>query len=249
MTEKPKIVYGYTNDKKISYSDLRNLCFSSDKSFGKLIHATKKTDSNSFSLSVDGVFIYENEFLKDKALRIYKNALYEGSSAYKDDKLVYSLIQKQNKVKLTDFPTGIVTYEDRIIGQEIPYYKNAITLLEYTKLNKDKIPTKNYLEVLKILKEMLDNSICYADVHASNFLIVDNKMKVIDFESNLVSIDEIYNYQIENMTSNFTSLTSKINEICGISYDTRKMYQMNDLNLLEEYILEEDKKIRRNIKQ
>ena len=59
-----------------------------------------------------------------------------------------------------------------------------------------------YLEVLDILEELFENGVSYFDVNAGNFVIYNNEVKIIDFESQFIFFEKskrnehiiIYNY-------------------------------------------------------
>lgn len=129
-----KIKEGYLNKKNEQYN-IRNIKFDNKEDFsknsGKFICQSTHNDGIWFDTEFDlenGVYLYRPDYDESKALRVYKNTLgvcndYKFTS-YDDYKIVSELLSRQKNVKLTDFPTGIVTIENYVIGQEIPYYEN-----------------------------------------------------------------------------------------------------------------------------
>lgn len=176
---------------------------------GKLLVYSDDFDSNNYYIDTefklnDGVIINQSTLDSNRAIRIYKDWPEAWHYEKKDAELVYKLQQKQKCVKLTDFPTGIVTISDfpfeynkkniqRVIGQEIIYYENYIAIGKLFQINHNINTAKIYIDIIKILKELLDNGIYYGDIHGGNFVIEKEKqiVKLIDFEDNKVKIDNI----------------------------------------------------------
>ena len=76
--------------------------------------------------------------------------------------MVSKLLRKQPNVKNTDFPTGVVTLDGRVIGQEIVFYPDALDMNEYYSngiSDKLMLPTKAYLKIINNLQELYDNGI------------------------------------------------------------------------------------------
>lgn len=203
------------------------------KNRGKLISTTMILDEFN---SVDGIDIYKTIYDPNKALRIYLDFI-EGCSHY-DDKMIMELLKRQEKVKLTDFPTGIVTIKNKVIGQEIPFYEKYKTIYDYILNNQNIIPIEIYLKVLKILRELLDNEIIYRDVHAKNFLISpDNStIKLIDFDPHFISTTNNKATK-ESMINNLKSMLNKLNSITNIKFSSN-YDNANTLEEIEESIKE-----------
>jgi len=137
------------------------------------------------------------------------------------------LQKRQKNIELTEFPTGIVTLDKYVIGQEIPFYHNCTTLKEKT--NKLDI-IKYYLDILNILKELLNNDIIYSDIHSKNFLIdnATNIVKLIDFDSQYISFDESKTLY-EDMLRNLKIMINKINEKCSIPINLNEENSLDDI--------------------
>ena len=228
--------------RNISFDSLEDL----RKNMGKFIAESRQEDSSNFEINEEGIYLFRSLHDKTKALRIYKDFnLYE--YVYHDDyKIVSKLQEKQENIKLSKFPTGIITVENKIIGQEIPLYDNSKTIFEYFKDGKmKKRPTQFYLEILNILKELCNNDIIYRDVHKRNFLVdnITEIINIIDFESAFLSFENLsYNY--ESMINNFkTYLINVLNSVCNIKFGD-DFKRANTLEELEEVILEEDYKLK-----
>lgn len=108
------------------------------------------------------------------------------------------------KIKLTDFPTGIVTISDfpfeynkkniqRVIGQEIIYYENHIAIGKLFQKDPNIDQVKIYIDILNILKELFQNGIYYGDIHGGNFVCdkTGKSVKLIDFEDHWIKIDNM----------------------------------------------------------
>ena len=255
-----KIENSFTNSKGVTYEGLRTISASriSDLPIGKLLVYTNDYDKNNYFIDTefklnDGVMINQSILDSKKALRIYKdwaNAWYYNKS---DDSLVYELQKKQNKIKLTEFPIGIVTISNfpfditksnkqRIIGQEIIYYENSIALGELLERNPNINQISIYIEMLNILKELLNNGIFYDDIHGGNFVINKeyNKVRLIDFEPGRIKIDDIgpkelrYTFQVLRNLIKYLSQYSKYE----LNSDIDKT---SNLNELEEYLHDNQK--------
>ena len=183
-----------------------------------------------------------------KALRIYKDFADYKYTCHKDDKLISELQSRQKYVKLTDFPTGVATIENYVIGQEIPYYKNSDTLakkcLNLPSDNKRELTIlKYYLEILEILKELYKNDIIYADVRSRNFMIdkVHDMIKLIDFESSYISFDRKKYYS--DMIDNIKIMINEINKYFKIEFIISKETSLE--NIEETINTEQHKRLNR----
>lgn len=184
---------------------------------GKLFAETKKEESGFFKNSgvdLEGVYIYQDLENPNVGYRIYQEFADYGFKGYNDDKLVATLQEKQKFITKSKFPTGIVTLNGNIIGQEIPLYLNHIEIHKYISENLDKLPTTSYRQVLDILKEMYDNGIGYLDGHSKNFVVDKNSghVEIIDFEWNKMQFDTITESSNWKIFINYNSLINRCNE-------------------------------------
>lgn len=216
----------FISSKGIVYPKIREIAFNSSNLFGNLgtlVNETNREVLDYFRVSKmdyddSGVFIYQSNYDKNIALRIYKCFMDYRFNGDHDDELIFKLKSLQDKVKYTDFPTGVVTKNGFIIGQEIVYYPEYLTLYE---IKKD-LTTTELIEVYKkcliILSELKNVGINYIDVHARNFLVnEDLDVKLIDFEYDLVKFnDEI---ACKKTILYFYYMVNLINKRIGINYE------------------------------
>ena len=193
----------YPNVRTINFlnaEDLRNYR-------GSFINETKVEPNSFFGGSqseTTGVYIFKSLLDDKKAFRIYKdwsnNVFCNVEQHTMDVKMISNLSEKQKEIELTEFPTGLITLNGNTIGQEIPLYMNSITFAESIEnLNKEEI-IKIYLKILTILKELVQHNIIYSDVHAKNFMLVDDLVRLIDFDPFYITFNmTLYKYMITNL--------------------------------------------------
>lgn len=135
----------------------------------------------------DNTIIYCPSYSSDVCFKIDKSLLYKARETYEIEAMISALADKQENVKLTEFPYGVVTQGRRVIGQEVRLYK------EYEPLSKKvySLTNEQFLIVCKkvseIIKELINNDIYYLDIHEDNFLVNDDlDVKLIDFSYNCV---------------------------------------------------------------
>lgn len=225
-----QIERGFQNNYGENFANIVNVGFSSLSELrdflGKFITETKK-ENNNFATAkgdYDGIFLYQMPSINDEdyAYRIYRDFEKYKYRRHYDDKLISFLQSKQHLIKNVDFPLGVVTIENEVIGQIIYLYKNSQTIFSY--LNSIKginIFEKEYydllLKVLNILKSLYENDIFYIDIHPNNFLIVDGSIKIIDFENH--SIDNSKDkekYFIHNLCYIIKFINNYFNMECDI---------------------------------
>ncbi len=194
-----QIERGFQNNYGQNFPNIVNVGFSSLNELrlflGKLITETKK-ENNNFATAkgdYDGIFLYQMPSIHDEdyAYRIYRDFEKYKYRRHYDDKLISFLQSKQHLVKNVDFPVGVVTVENEVIGQIIYLYKNSQTIFSYLNSIKgnnkfEKVYYDLLLKVLNILKLLYENDIFYVDIHPNNFLIVDGAIKIIDFENHSI---------------------------------------------------------------
>ena len=128
-----------------------------------------------------------------------------------EERFIKNLLIYKDNIKLTTLPLGIIKENGIIIGQLIKYYNNSKTLKDFFKENKDIDPISYYFKVLDIIEELVQNNICYEDVHGGNFLVIENQLKLIDFSQHRVKINEHYKGMYYNMFQNFASMVNRLN--------------------------------------
>ena len=234
MNNVPRRNDTFTNKKGMLFDKVKEIAYKQGElmgNLGKFVHETKREPNIFFgekdSLEPEkGVFIYQNRQKPTKAYRIYKEFADYGFNGYNDDTLIQELQERKDGINLTEFPTGVVTYENKIIGQEIPYYEDYMSIHEFIQNFKDiDLPTL-YRMILDILKELYDHGILYYDVHTKNFLIKNDesgiKVNLIDFEYDLMSF-EVTPQNLKRMLKNYASLVNGIHNYCKKIQD--KVYE------------------------
>lgn len=237
---------GYEDKNGVKYDDLLNVHFEKKEdmatSLGKYVAETDYKDnmflSSSWNLT-NGIYLYQSYFDSKIALRIYRDFASYKYVHHDDAKLIKELLERGKNVLLTDFPMGVITIEDYVVGQAIPFYEDYDTLAKVVINKKDELSImKYYLEIMKILKELYNNSIIYADVRSRNFMInrVNNLVKLIDFESQYISFDDrLYKEMIKNIKITI----NEINDYLNIKF---KIDKEDSLDNIEETLLEENYK-------
>lgn len=237
---------GYEDKNGVKYDDLLNVHFEKKEdmatNLGKYVAETDYKEnmflSSSWNLT-NGIYLYQSYFDPKIALRIYRDFASYKYVHHDDAKLIKELLERGKNVLLTDFPMGVITIEDYVVGQAIPFYEDYDTLAKVVINKKDELSImKYYLEIMKILKELYNNSIIYADVRSRNFMInrVNNLVKLIDFESQYISFDDrLYKEMIKNIKITI----NEINDYLNIKF---KIDKEDSLDNIEETLLEENYK-------
>ena len=224
----PRTKQGFINQSGQYFDKVMEIAYQKGELFdhlGTLVAQTsnkKDSFSESFSFDTEGVLIYQSKQDPFTAHRIYQAYAEPGFDGNGDDKLIQKLMERQSSIFLTSFPWGVVTSDGNIIGQEIPFYPNDITLSQFLKRYPNVNPIKIYRAVLEVLKEMYDCEILYLDIHPGNFMIDPSlsniKIHTIDFDNTYVKIADFTKYNKEMFFDNYKQLLIKSNKILGI-YD------------------------------
>lgn len=214
----------FINEKQECYDKVKEIILKKVDliyNLGKYITETQH-ENNFFDdhLITTGVYIYQSYNNPNIGYRIYKEFANQGFNGYNDEKIIQQLQEKQQKIHLTTFPTGVVTLDNKIIGQEIPYYYDSMTLYEYFKKYNVSNPFQIYLVILDALKELYDEQILYLDVHYKNFMInpTNLKINIIDFDEVYLKF-EYYKTYIESMFLNLKKMIDSLNKMSNISDD------------------------------
>ncbi len=190
---------------------------------GKFVNETKHEPNPFFDNEYEqdsGVYIYQDYNNPNIGYRIYKAFADYGFNGNADDRLIQKLMEQQEHIKLTEFPSGVVTLEGRIIGQQIPYYPDHISIGDYFISKKIDNVCDIYNRMLIILKELYDNGIIYFDTHSKNFMINPNneQINLIDFDYYFMSFKGDRIDKLDVTLSNFARLINRLNQCQGI-YD------------------------------
>lgn len=236
---KPIINSEFINNKGQKFNLVREIAYVKGglmHNLGKFVAETNREKCDFFcpsgASSNDGVYIYQTYHNPNIGYRIYQEFADYNFNGYYDEVMIQSLQKRQKYVNQSKFPTGVVTLDKKIIGQEIPYYPNTITLFDLFCKEKIDNPLIYYRQVLSILKEMQECGIYYLDNHAKNFVVNKNKkIQVIDFDPHYIRFDtlERKKHIFENYEKMVNILNSKWN-----NEETIKFAPVNDFKEAEE---------------
>lgn len=234
------IKQGYTNDYGQKFDNIRDIHFNSlsdlRSGLGKyLLESHQKDSKDSFSLGrEEGVYIYRSIYNPKKAFRLCKEYRDYKYAYCFEEKLVSKLQEKQPNVKLTEFPTAIITIENKCVGQEIPWYDNYVALRDaFDNKELNKVPTYYFLKTVEILKELVQNGIYYKDVHARNFMVntLTDDVKLIDFDSGYIRFDEDRPYSYKTVLHYLKMMLNKLSQISNVDlhYDINKEISIEEI--------------------
>lgn len=130
-------------------------------------------DSSKFDFSGEEAKLY---IVGNDLYKIYnKNNI---SSVYH----LYCLVAKQENLKETILPTGIILKNDILKGIKIPYFKDYKTVSSLVNTNNNyKIMILQI--IMKNLKELTDNDIYPMDFNSGGILVKDKDVKIIDLDT------------------------------------------------------------------
>lgn len=208
------------------------------KHIGIFLHQTER-EKNVFGKE-NGVYIYQDREDENIGYRIYDEFADYGFNGYLDHKLISELNKKRNDIKLTEFPYGIVTCEGNIIGQIIPYYPDSETIFNYATRTKNVDIVKYYKLIINIVYELYKNGIIYCDAHAKNFLVVNNNIKLIDFDYSSIKFENS-KCCYDSMISNLKFTINRLNNIVGITHNVDG--KINNIEDLKESVNKMEKKL------
>lgn len=236
------VLTGFTNEWNQSYDNIKNVHFDNMRQFRRDMNGEYHKLSD-LSSEVD---IYQMKGDPTKALRINKKFIDFKTMYCNEEYLISELQARQKDVLLTEFPTGIVTFKDQVIGQKIPFYGEAITLrqaiMKRKFLSYDELLDK-MIDILRILRELLNVGIIYQDIHMSNFMVNEKngKINLIDFDKRFVKFYD-YMYARFSMVDNLKQTLQAM----SIDYGVKFKNDFNTLYTFEEifgYVTEEKYKI------
>lgn len=261
----PTIRKGFKNSNGIIFNDLREVAHTKNSiatNLGIFITETEYNDEyiefNPIDSELEGVYIFKDRVKQNVGYRIYKEFSECRFDGYKDDHLVSELIERQKEIKYTDYPTGVVTLDGRIIGQEIVYYDNSVNLEDFcfsgNKIIEKLEPTKIYMTILKSIKEQYEKGIYYLDGHPKNFIIkldlledkncnYEDIVKMIDFRYDFMFFDTIADDRKKIIFRNLICSINYLNMKFNLIEKTGMMENSLCFNEIEEKIMIMEKKI------
>lgn len=214
----------YNNVKEFSYSKKEIL-----NEFDDLVLQTYKyTEEVFYDDEVDGIYLYRNKINPNYAYKIYKHFTYPTFISRLEDALLIEKCEEiKENVKLTNFPTGVITVDGKIIGTELPFYSNSLTAKKYFKKNNITNPYSIYIKMLKILRELYENNFIYLDVHGENFMIdvSTGTVNLIDFEYNHILFEDINDKYKVMILKEFREMMKSLNK--SIREKNEKIDNMN----------------------
>ena len=163
-------------------------------------------------------------------------------------KLLKKLIEKQNKFDDIDFPFAYYKGLGLFKGIVNPYYKGALSLDNIT-VTRNFNALKNYynhesdeidnfqalfLDVLEILHQMYKNNIYYTDARLPNFVVFNNKVKIVDFEPGYVHFKDYDNWHLQRMLSAYASSVDSARKRYGfktVKFNPGEDFYETELNL------------------
>lgn len=237
-----KIIKGFTDSKGQPFENIDNYLFNAPKDNNiesKLFKVSHEEEPEGFGRSEeDGSYIYRDYNLKTGEIygvKLYKDFYY--CNHYKDAPMISELQNKQTLIKRTEFPTGIVSIDDRVVGQIIPFYDNSNPINKFIEVKKDINLKILYREILEILKELLNAGIIYKDINSGNFLIdeINNCIRLIDFEPFFISFDKTCKTSYDSMLWNLKRMLQNLNEIVNVQFD-KSFFKCETLEELEKHI-------------
>ena len=223
----PLIKDNYVNSNGEYFCNVREIAYKKGELIGNLGVLVAETGYEkddfigNYGMTLEGSYIYQTYNNPTIAYKIYKEFADYGFNGYKDDILIQKLQSVKSNIDLTKFPTGVVTLDGRIIGQEIPYYDNAITLLDYVKKASVDNRINVYIKILKILQELFKNGILYLDIHPKNFMVnADNdNINLIDFDSDFICFDTDDKHMMDNLFKNFMMMIEYLEDDINMNFN------------------------------
>lgn len=186
------------------------------------------------------VYIVQDRENKELGYRVYKSFAKRTFNKIQEPSFLQKLHDQSKSINI-DLPYGVITQDDRIIGQVIPYYEDGCELIKYydeeTNHTIDLI-----IDAFQQIRRLYDNGIFYMDIHGRNFLVTKDGIKIIDYDRNLVTfksgmkvLNDFYKKQI---LMNFSNMTRAI---LNIHYEFPNLDRVNSLDELQDELFNIEK--------
>jgi len=212
----------YVNKSGTVYANVKNFSWEELQDY-KIIKETSHVmnfqgkSSRDFEDLDDGTWICQSVEDKNVGYRIdlrYLNPFIDNQSSARN---INDLQSIQPNIKLTEFPYGVITRDNRVVGEVMPFYPDSINILDYIKETTDENILNVYKQVLNILKEMYENGIVYRDIHGGNFVITNKNenplVHAIDFEDMFIKINKNLDYMDFSIRGHLHNLRNFLNNI------------------------------------
>ena len=200
---KEKLKKGIVDKRGIEYPNILEYHFDKGEILilGKLKAESHADDLDEYGVG-NGVFVFQDVDIPTIGYRIERDYNSFMCNNTRSLGFIESLQKKQANVYLTEFTKGVVTLDNRVIGDIVPFYSDADTLRKYIKENGWE-QYSLYFEAANILNELIANGIYYYDLNPDNFVITNNGLKLIDFDVDLITFDKPYSGKQERVLDNF----------------------------------------------
>lgn len=214
----------------------------------------KQSHSNSNLNFIDSggekvsVLVYKNPNNIKQGARIYGDYADYKYTYYNDDILISKLQEVQPFIKLTEFPYGVITIGDKIIGQQIPFYDGYIEIGSAINKETDIEVIFNYsLKIVDIFRELYAYDVYYSDIHSGNILVnpKNGDVKLIDFEDPFVSTTLLDDVKVLRNKGTANSIGMLINDLSNKRsiYLSKMIPLVNSLDELKDCLQETSYKL------
>ena len=117
--------------------------------------------------------------------------------------MLYYLVSKQSLFPDIDFPIGYYNDNRKLAGLIVKYYKDSVSCDDVFNMRDIFAISKYYAhddgvvrnlfllfnDILNLSEKLFEEGIYYIDLNPGNILLVDNEIKLIDFDHNYVKFD------------------------------------------------------------
>lgn len=176
-------------------------------------------------------YIFQDAEDPEIGYRIYKSYKNPNFDNRKDASMIQRLYMNGRDIQDIDFPYGIITKENRIIGQVIPYYEDGVDMACFPD-----DAGENLLKAYSLMKELSDHYIYYLDIHEHNFLVTSSGIKLIDFDNELIGFGSCLagfnDFYEKTMVMNFITM---IHSLLGYRFG---MYRVVTMDALYDALME-----------
>lgn len=218
--------------------------------FGKFIAKTSDTEfPEAFSAEESGMAVYQDRDNPDVGYRIYRGMPLALKPFYYPDgcgdaQFIEELQKRQSTVNLTEFPYGIITLNNWVIGSEMVFHHQYETLKQFAIKIKDdpmkvEILGETVLSLLDAFKELMDNEIFYGDLHTSNVMVKKGnpkETKIIDFEDKYIKFGKFTKANIESYQKDFPNFMNVVNEYAEVPYEMQNLRSDNPIEEFREEV-------------